>query len=158
MNRSPFSIVQYGMPESVSDQHTANTPADRTQRIALVVDDEPGVVVLCTKLLMKAGYEVQQAQNGKEALEIIHGQKPDIVFLDLMMPVMDGFEVCERVKKDPETSDIVIAVISALDTDLDKQYAFSLGANFYFPKPFYPKQFLNEILPTVETALKSGSE
>lgn len=148
----PFTAIHLSMNNTSSSQPNL---ADMKQsgRIALVVDDEPGIVFLCSKLLVKAGYTVESAQDGKQAMEKIYRQKPDVLFLDLMMPVMDGFEVCERVKKNPDTAMIVIAIISALDTDVDKQYALSLGADFYFPKPFYPKQFLNEILPIVERAL-----
>ncbi|NOY06488.1 MAG: response regulator [Chlorobi bacterium] len=125
---------------------------ERTKR-ALVVDDEPGILSLCSTLLRRAGYEVVEARNGRQALEIIQEKKPDVIFLDLMMPLMDGFALCEKVKHNPGTSDIVIAVISALHTDVDMEYAFSLGANFYFPKPVFHKKFLNEILPRIEQAL-----
>ena len=138
--------IRYGSPSEKNE--------NASQRYALVVDDEPGIIYLCSTLLIRAGYSVESAENGRGAMEKIAEHKPDVVFLDLMMPVMDGFEVCERLKKNPETSDIIIAIISALDGELDVAYAKSLGANFYFPKPFYPKQFLNEILPQVETVLK----
>ena len=133
-----------------SSENTGRT----SQRYALVVDDETGIVYLCSTLLTRAGYKVGSAENGRKAMEKISEEKPDVLFLDLMMPVMNGFEVCEHLKSNPETADIVIAIISALDGELDVAYAKSLGANFYFQKPFYPKQFLNEILPQVETVWK----
>lgn len=147
---TPMNDNTASTTESTNDNPIVNP---EYQRVALVVDDDPGMVFLCSTLLARAGYSVASAQNGREAMKKIESQKPDVVFLDLMMPIMNGFEVCERVKNDPETRDIVIAVISALDSKIDQDYARSLGANLYFPKPIFTKKFQTEILPQVEEAL-----
>lgn len=108
-----------------------------TPRI-LIVDDEPYNVDYLEQELSDSGYELSSAVNGKEALEKIRSQAPDLVLLDIMMPVMDGFAVLEQVKADPATRGIPIIVISA-NSDLPSvTKGIQKGAEDYLPKPFEP--------------------
>jgi serine phosphatase RsbU (regulator of sigma subunit) len=104
----------------------------------LIVDDEPFNVDYIEQELEESGYEILSATNGQEALEIIHTEAPDLVLLDIMMPVMDGFEVLSRLKENADTRDIPVIVISA-STDLKSVVkGVKLGAEDYLPKPFEP--------------------
>jgi sigma-B regulation protein RsbU (phosphoserine phosphatase) len=123
-------------------------PADKTENI-LVVDDTPANLRLVTKILSERGYRLRAVTNGARALASIRAQPPDLVLLDIRMPGMDGFEVCRRLKADPQTQDIPIIFISALDQLQDKVHAFGVGGVDYITKPFQ----LAEVIARVETHL-----
>jgi len=113
----------------------------------LVVDDEPFNVDLLEQALEAPDREIISAVNGAEALEKAAGESPDVVLLDVMMPGMDGFEVCRRLKADEGTRDIPVIIMTALTETTNKVEAFSLGAVDYITKPFEPE----EVLARVET-------
>ncbi len=102
----------------------------------LVVDDEPDVARIMALNLEFEGYRVRVAHDGFEALRAVEERKPDCLLLDIMMPGMDGFEVLRRLKKDPDTSDIPVIVVTARDTDMDRLKGYGGGAVEYVPKPF----------------------
>ncbi|MGQ9474948.1 MAG: response regulator [Actinomycetota bacterium] len=102
----------------------------------LVVDDEPDVARIMAINLESEGYQVRVARDGVEALRAVGERKPDCILLDIMMPGMDGFEVLRRLKKNPETSDIPVIVVTARDTDIDRLKGFGGGAVEYVAKPF----------------------
>jgi sigma-B regulation protein RsbU (phosphoserine phosphatase) len=108
-----------------------------TSRI-LVVDDEPLNLDYLEQELEEAHYEIVTAVNGLEALDRVQAEPPDLILLDIMMPVMDGFEVLSRMKADPTTRDIPIIVISADDNLQSVVRGIQLGAEDYLPKPFEP--------------------
>jgi CheY-like chemotaxis protein len=113
-----------------------------TKKKVLVIDDE---VDLCTTIkaqLEANGYTGLTAFSGKEGLEKASSQKPDIIILDLMMPVMDGFEVCKRLKKDPQTSPIPVVVLTALEQEESAKKALTAGAEGYLVKPFEPDSLM----------------
>lgn len=104
----------------------------------LIVDDEPLNIDYLEQELEDLGYEVLSARNGQEALELVESQLPDMILLDIMMPIMDGFEVLARLKAEKHWRDIPVVVISAL-TDMDNVVkGIELGAEDYLPKPFDP--------------------
>lgn len=107
---------------------------ERKPRI-LCVDDEPVDLKLFEAALAPEGYEVIKATNGKEALEIIKEQGVDIVFLDVMMPEMDGYEICRRLKKNPLTQHIPIVMVTALSDKESKIKGLEAGANDFLTKP-----------------------
>lgn len=113
----------------------------------LVVDDTPANLHLLVKLLTNRGYKVRPVPNGKLALSGARGLPPDLILLDIMMPEMDGYEVCTKLKANPDTRDIPIIFISAIHELIDKVKAFSLGGVDYITKPFEAK----EVLARVET-------
>jgi len=102
----------------------------------LAVDDTPENLRLLVDLLRGRGYTVRGAINGDLALEAATQQIPDLILLDILMPGMDGYEVCRRLKENPQTQDIPVIFISAMDTPLDKVKAFAIGGVDYVQKPF----------------------
>ncbi|BFN37702.1 PleD family two-component system response regulator [Fidelibacter multiformis] len=102
----------------------------------LVVDDEENIRKLVNYNLILDGYDVIMAVDGKEGLEKAIQEKPDLILLDIMMPEMDGLEVCSRLKKNPETRDIPIFMLSAKGQMQDLEDAFDVGADNYITKPF----------------------
>lgn len=115
----------------------------------LIVDDTPDNLRLLMGILNTQEYEVRPASNGFHALSTAHMEPPDLILLDIRMPEMDGYEVCERLKADPRTREIPVLFISALNGTLDKVKAFSVGAVDYITKPFQPE----EVVARVETHL-----
>src|SRR5512139_2209435 len=104
----------------------------------LIVDDEPFNVDYLEQELEEADYETIAAVDGQDALDKVHSETPDLVLLDIMMPVMDGFEVLSRLKTDPDTRDIPVIVISASNNLSSVVRGIQLGADDYLPKPFEP--------------------
>jgi len=104
----------------------------------LVVDDEPNVVRTLTFVLKKEGYDVSSAGNGEEALSRVHESKPDMMFLDVMMPKKNGYEVCQELKSNSGSSDIHIIMLSAKGQEADREKALTLGADEFMTKPFSP--------------------
>jgi len=112
----------------------------------LVVDDEPFILRSLTFILKKEGYTVYSATNGKEAMSLIEKVgKPDLMFLDVMMPKMNGFEVCQLIKKDPKYKDIYIILLTARGQESDKDKGLALGADDYITKPFSPSKLIQKV-------------
>jgi adenylate cyclase len=108
----------------------------RDRPLILAVDDEPANVALLRKLLTHQGYDVVEAANGEEALQAIEEHEPDLVCLDVMMPGLDGIEVCQRLRERPEYSGLPILLLTALDRPEDKARGLVAGANDFLSKPF----------------------
>ena len=108
----------------------------------LVVDDEKHIVELAKLYLQKEGYRVEDAYDGVEALAKIKSQQPALVVLDLMLPEMDGWEVCRRIR---EESDIPIIMLTARGDDVDKIVGLEIGADDYLTKPFNPRELVARI-------------
>jgi len=121
-----------------------------TKATILLVDDQPQNLRLLSELLEEQGYDVQQAINGTVALQAIGQHKPHLVLLDIYMPELDGYSVCQQIKADPMTVDIPVIFVSALDEAWDKVKAFSAGGSDYITKPFK----VVEVLARVENQLK----
>ena len=115
----------------------------------LVVDDTPANLRLLVEILAEKGYIVRPARDGSQALAIARGVAVDLILLDIMMPEMDGYQVCQQLKTDDRTRDIPVIFISAIDQILDKIKAFGLGGVDYITKPFQ----VEEVLARVETHL-----
>ncbi|NET09159.1 MAG: diguanylate cyclase [Symploca sp. SIO2B6] len=116
----------------------------------LLVDDQPKNLRLLADLLEEQGYEVQEAINGPIALQVVSVAPPDLVLLDIHMPEMDGYVVCQQLKSNPKTRDIPVIFISAVDEAWDKVKAFSVGGVDYITKPFK----VVEVLARVKNQLK----
>lgn len=106
------------------------------QRSILIVDDNIENIKVLSKVLEGEGYRIRVATNGEKALESLAFQKADIVLLDVLMPGMDGYEVCQRLKEDPHTKDIPVVFLTALSQSGDEKRGLSLGAIDYIAKPF----------------------
>lgn len=102
----------------------------------VVADDDPIVVRFLTSVFQGEGFEVTAAEDGERALQMIRENRPDLVILDLVMPFMDGFEVCRQVRQSAETSHLPVIILSMRDKEQDALRAFALGANDYVRKPF----------------------
>ena len=117
----------------------------------LVVDDDPSILETLTTMLRFKGYATHIAANGRKALEAVKEFDPDLVLLDIMLPDIDGYEICRRVKSDPETQDIPILIVSARTRREEIVSLLELGANDYITKPF----FLDEVIARVRTNLEA---
>jgi CheY-like chemotaxis protein len=119
----------------------------------LVVDDDRVIQQLLEVNLELEGYEVvATASDGREALEKIAELTPDLVILDVMMPKMDGIEVCRHLKRDPKTADIPVVLLSARAQDLDVREGLEVGANAYLTKPFDPIELLDVVGRLLKTS------
>jgi two-component system alkaline phosphatase synthesis response regulator PhoP len=108
----------------------------------LVVDDEEGIRVLCRVNLELGGYEVLEAADGFTALEAARTQRPDLIFLDIMMPRMDGWEVLEQLKEDPATASIPVVLLTARTSEEDQIRGWGEGILEYLSKPFNPQRLV----------------
>jgi len=116
------------------------------KKIILIVDDEKDIVdLLKYNLVIENKYDVLTAYNGKEALEILKNNKPDLILLDIMMPEIDGFEVCKKIKSDKSTSNIPIIFLTAKADEIDEILGLEIGADDYIRKPISTRQVLSRI-------------
>ncbi len=111
----------------------------------LLVDDTPDNLRVLSAMLTNKGYEVRKALNGQRAIASVQSDPPDLILLDIRMPGMDGYAVCQQLKSDPKTCDVPIIFISALDDALDKVKAFAVGGVDYVTKPFQEMEVLARI-------------
>jgi len=111
----------------------------------LIVDDEPMARTLLRLMLVRAGFNVSEAEDGFDALEKVQANQPDIILLDVMMPGMDGFTVCEELRQRKETSDLPIVMLSA-KTDIDSiNKGLRVGATKYLTKPISPEDLTRHV-------------
>jgi len=111
----------------------------------LVVDDEIYIVHILDFSLGMEGYEVLTALDGEQALERLKSDKPDLIVLDIMMPKVDGYEVCRTIKSNPETQHIPVILLSAKGRNVDQKMGFDVGADDYITKPFSPRKLVERI-------------
>lgn len=111
----------------------------------LVADDEPNIVAALEFLLQRNGFEVMVARNGEEALQLVERAAPDLVLLDVMMPVRSGYEVCRRIRERPEWSRIKIVMLSAKGRDAEVNKGLALGADLYITKPFSTRDLVDKV-------------
>lgn len=111
----------------------------------LVADDEPNILLSLTFLLQQAGFEVETAADGAEALEKIAAQRPDLVLLDVMMPRKDGYEVCQALRADPANQALRIVMLTAKGRDIEREKGLSLGADDYITKPFATQEVVAKV-------------
>jgi twitching motility two-component system response regulator PilG len=107
-----------------------------SKSIILIVEDEESLLKLESILLTSRGYQVRGVTSGEAALKEIAAHKPDLVLLDIMMPGLDGFEVCRRIKQDPSTSSIPVVMLTAKKNSQDQTKGIEVGADAYLTKPF----------------------
>ena len=114
-------------------------------RKVLIVDDEPNIVTALEFLLRRSGYDVQLATNGAEALQQVDAYRPDLVLLDVMMPVKSGYEVCQTLRERPELAQMKIVMLSAKGSEAEINKGMSLGADLYITKPFSTQELVAAI-------------
>jgi two-component system phosphate regulon response regulator PhoB len=123
----------------------------------LVVDDEPDVRMLLRTNLRAGGFDVLEASNGAEGLAIAKHELPTVIILDLMMPEMNGIEVCRALRKHPPTSRIPILMLTAKTTEEDKVAGFEVGADDYVTKPFSPREVVLRVRAVARRKPDQGS-
>jgi DNA-binding NarL/FixJ family response regulator len=119
----------------------------------LLIDDDPNLILLVKDYLEFRGYEVMTAENGREALEVLERDIPDMIICDVMMPEMDGYSLVNHVREDPRTSWIPVLFLSAKGQSQDRVKGLNTGADVYMVKPFEPE----ELVAQVEAALKQAA-
>ncbi len=122
-----------------------DTHSPASKRTIMVVDDDPDIVTIVKTILEVKGYVVQSAFSGQEVLSLLQEQKPDLIFLDVMMPPMDGLEVLTRLKGNPATASIPVILLTAKADDEDVQIGYKMGADIYITKPFTSTEVLEAI-------------
>jgi len=115
-----------------------------TKKKVLIVDDEPNVRSLSRTILSKK-FEVVEAEDGRQAVEIANAQKPDVILMDMMMPNMDGLTACYAIRNDPVTKSIPVIMVTAIGFELNIKLSQQMGANAYVTKPFAPKDLFDKI-------------
>jgi len=116
----------------------------------LIIEDNPQTVKLVKFILGKNDYSTISAKDGEEGLRMAREKKPDLIILDLMLPEMDGYQVCETLKANPETSEIPVLVLTALDTGPDFEKALEKKADWYIAKPFEAQHLLKRVNYLIE--------
>jgi DNA-binding NarL/FixJ family response regulator len=123
------------------------------QKKLLLIDDDPNLILLVKDYLEFRGYEVITAENGREALEVLESQAPDMIICDVMMPEMDGYSLVSTIRADKKTSWIPVLFLSAKGQSQDRVKGLNIGADVYMVKPFEPE----ELVAQVESSLKQAS-
>ncbi len=124
----------------------------------LVVDDEPDIVEFLSYNLRKEGFEVVTAQDGEEALAVARREKPDIILLDIMMPRLDGVEVCRLLRQEPEFRDTLVAFLTARNEDYSQIAALDVGGDDYITKPIRPRVLISRIKALLRRKERTGED
>ncbi len=124
----------------------------------LCIEDEPDILrLLCLTLGSLGNFQVLTAENGPAGLEMAEKESPDLILLDALMPIMDGYEVCKRLKEDPATKDIPIVFLAAKAQQREIEKGLELGAIDYLTKPFDPLK-LPEVIEEILARVKEGAQ
>ncbi|MBK7388282.1 MAG: response regulator transcription factor [Bacteroidetes bacterium] len=125
----------------------------------LLVDDEPDILEFMEYNLKKEGFQTLSARNGEEAVELAVKNKPDLIILDIMMPVLDGIEACRLIRNNSETKNVLIAFLTARNEDYSQIAGFDVGADDYISKPIKPRVLISRIKALLRrSGTESGSE
>ena len=111
----------------------------------LIADDEPNIVISLEFLMQQTGYAVATARDGEDAMKKIASFQPDLVLLDIMLPKLNGFEVCQKVRENSEWSRIKIVMLSAKGREIEVSKGIALGADAYVTKPFSTKDLIAQV-------------
>jgi two-component system alkaline phosphatase synthesis response regulator PhoP len=114
-------------------------------KLILIVDDEPYLIRSLSFVLKKEGYRVESATDGREAVEKARQLSPDLVFLDLNLPGMNGYEVCRAIKSDPTLRDTYLILLTAKGQEKERQKGIEAGADEYLTKPFSPREIVKRL-------------
>jgi DNA-binding response OmpR family regulator len=122
-----------------------------------VAEDEPSIVVSLEFLLKGAGYDVAIARDGGEALRVVEERKPDLLILDIMLPVVNGFEVCRRIRQDPGLQHVPILLLTARGRESEIAKGLALGATAYMTKPFATRELIRTIADLLAGSARGGT-
>ena len=129
---------------------------DLSKHTVLAVDDIPMNLLLISKILSRLNITISTATNGREALEFIEKNKPSLVLLDLMMPKIDGYEVLRRLRENPETKDLRVVILSALNANEDIVKGFNMGANDFITKPIILEKLTSCVVTQLQLVELAG--
>jgi Response regulators consisting of a CheY-like receiver domain and a winged-helix DNA-binding domain len=127
-----------------------------TAELILLVDDEPSIIQLAQMYLERENFRIESAGDGEQALEAVKRSNPALVVLDLMLPKMDGFEVCRRLRA--ENNPVAIIILTARDEDIDKIIGLELGADDYLTKPFNPRELVARVKAILRRAERATQQ
>src|SRR6266542_374416 len=149
-------------PQPGTPMPADSAPAPPTPQRVVVVDDEPDITGLVSYHLAKAGYRVMTVADGREALQLARDQRPDLVVLDLMLPVVSGYDVLAELRQREETRDVGVILLTARKEEADRIKGLSLGADDYLAKPFSPQELVLRVRAVLrrsgEQVLDEGQE
>jgi two-component system alkaline phosphatase synthesis response regulator PhoP len=114
-------------------------------KTVMIVDDEAHILNILKFNLIRSGYTILTAGNGKAALDLIHATPPDLVLCDVMMPIMTGLELCTILKEDETTRGIPFVILTAKGQQVDENHGMEIGADAYLTKPFSPKMVIQKV-------------
>ncbi|HTR00946.1 MAG TPA: response regulator [Candidatus Acidoferrum sp.] len=123
-----------------------------SKRKIIIIEDEPDILEVLSYNLRREGYEILTANDGTQGLALVKREKPDLVLLDLMLPGMDGIELCTSIKKNPDTQNTLLIMVTAKGEESDIVLGLGVGADDYISKPFSPK----ELVARVKAVLRRG--
>lgn len=124
----------------------------------LAVDDEPHILRLVSFALSSKGFDVIEATDGLTAIELAKTEQPDLILLDVMMPALDGYEACRRLKADPQTAAIPVVMLSAKSQAAEKDAGIHCGATDYICKPFTPKDLVTDVQRVLDEYMNDSTE
>ncbi|HQU71757.1 MAG TPA: response regulator [Calditrichia bacterium] len=116
----------------------------------LIVDDEPNIVISLEFLMQQGGYDIEIARDGQEALNKLGSFHPDLVLLDVMLPYMDGFEICQAIRQKPDWNHIKVILLTAKGREVDITKGTALGADAYVTKPFATRELVDKVHEMLE--------
>ena len=111
----------------------------------LIVDDEPNIVLALELLMKREGYEIRTVGDGEKAVEAAAAFRPDLILLDVMMPRMDGYEVCQRIRADDSLKGVFIVMLTAKGREVEREKGLALGADLYITKPFSTREVVRQV-------------
>ena len=117
----------------------------------LVAEDEPNILISLEFLLKTAGHDVSLARDGEEALRKLHETRPDLIVLDIMLPLVNGFEICRRIREDPALRETKVLMLTARGRQTEGARGLEAGANAYMTKPFATKELLSAVAELLRT-------
>ncbi len=123
----------------------------------LIIEDDPAISRLVDYTLRHEGYEIITASNGVEGINKAHKEAPDVIILDVMLPGMDGFEVCHRLRAEPDTASVLILMFSAKAQEIDKSTGIKVGADDYLPKPAAPAEIVRRVSILLAKKMNAGT-
>lgn len=111
----------------------------------LIADDEPNIVISLEFLMQQSGYEIRSVTNGDDALRVVREFRPDVLLLDIMLPLKNGFQVCQMIREAPELNHIKIIMLTAKGRETEVAKGLALGADAYITKPFATRELLETV-------------
>jgi len=111
----------------------------------LIADDEPNIVISLEFLMQRNGFEVKTAGDGEAALRLVSEFRPDLILLDIMLPLKSGYEVCQKIRENPDVSAMKVVMITAKGRDIEVAKGLALGADAYITKPFSTQDLLDQV-------------